>query len=75
MNLQMEEMRQILVANNLKLPANRVNEASFEVREVECGVVARGDSKGKKACSRHNEVESQGDSCERYGQKGNSKLF
>ena len=58
----MEEMRQILVANNLKLLANRVDEASSKVRVVGRDVVVRGNPKGKRACSCHDEVESHGDS-------------
>ncbi|GFY96858.1 MICOS complex subunit, putative [Actinidia rufa] len=60
MALQMEEMRQILVANNIKLLANRVDEALSEVRALGRDVVAQGNPKGKRACSCHDEVESHG---------------
>ena len=58
---QMEEMSQILVTNNLKLPANRVYEASSEVLVIGRDIIARDDPKGKKVCSRRDEVESHGD--------------
>lgn len=58
---QMEEMRQILVANNLTLPANRVGEASSEVQVIRLDAVAWDDPKGKKKWSCNEEVESQGD--------------
>ena len=57
----MEEMREILAANNLKLPINRVGESPIEIRAVRQDVLPRGDSKGKRARSHYHEVESQSD--------------
>ena len=48
----MEEMRKILVANNLKLPTKRVSESSSEVREVRQDALPWGDSKRKKGMYR-----------------------
>ncbi|GFS30256.1 hypothetical protein Acr_00g0011000 [Actinidia rufa] len=42
MVLKMEEMTQILVANNLKLHANRVDESLSEVQAIERDVLPRG---------------------------------
>lgn len=59
MVLKMEEMMQILVANNLKLHANRVDESSSEVQAIERDVLPRGgDSKGKWACSHFDEADN-----------------
>ena len=58
MSTEMEEKRQILLANNLKLLVNR----SSEVREVGRDAVPRDGSKGKRAISHHDAVESHGNS-------------
>ena len=41
----MEKMRQVLVANNLKLPTNKLGESSFEVRAIEQEVIPQGAEK------------------------------
>ena len=45
---QMEEIRQILVVNNLTFPMNRVGEASSKVRAGRSDDLARGDPKDNK---------------------------
>ena len=45
---QMEEIRQILVVNNLTFPINRVGEASSKVRADRSDDLARGDPKDNK---------------------------
>ena len=49
----MEEMRQVLVVNNLKIHTHRIGELSFEA-------ASWGGSKGKRAMLHYDEVESHG---------------
>ncbi|GFS46105.1 hypothetical protein Acr_00g0100220 [Actinidia rufa] len=53
---------QVLMTNNLKMPAHKASEVSFEVRAIRREASPRGGSKGKQALSYYNEAESQGDS-------------
>ena len=55
-------MRQVSMANNLKIPTHRAGEVSSEMRAVRREASPRGGSKGKQALSYYNEAESQGDS-------------
>ena len=47
----MEEMRQVLMANNLKMPRHGAGEVLSEVREVRKKASPWGGSKGKQALS------------------------
>ena len=47
MEAGMEEMRQLLVANNLKMLAYKAGEVSSEVKAVRQEAAPRGGSKGK----------------------------
>ncbi|GFZ11200.1 hypothetical protein Acr_22g0005980 [Actinidia rufa] len=61
MQTQMAELRQVLVANNLKMPAPRAGVRSFEVRSVRQEATPRGGLKGNQALSYYNEAECQND--------------
>ena len=61
MEAEMEEMRQVLVVNNLKMPAHMVGESSSELMEFGREAAPQGSSKGKWALSHYDEVESHGD--------------
>ena len=58
-----EEMRQVLVANNLKMLSHRVGEVSFEVRVVGREAAPQGGLKGKQALSYFDEAKSHGSNC------------
>ena len=58
----MEEIRQVLMGNNLKMPTHRASEVPSEMRAVRREATPRGNSKDKKALSYYDEAKSQGDS-------------
>ncbi|GFZ05025.1 hypothetical protein Acr_17g0005970 [Actinidia rufa] len=62
MEVEMEEMRKILVASNLKMPAHRVGEVSSKVRAVRREAAPQGGSKGKQALSYYDEAKSPNES-------------
>ena len=55
-------MKQVLMVNNLKMPAHRVVKSSSEVRAVGQEAAPRGGSKGKRALSHYDEAKNHGDS-------------
>ncbi|GFZ01607.1 damaged DNA binding 2 [Actinidia rufa] len=59
---KMVKLRQVLVANNFKIPTSRAGEGSFEVRLVRQKNALRGGLKEKQANSYYTEIESQNDS-------------
>ena len=52
----MEELRWVLMVNNLKNPAYRADEVSSEVRAIRQEAMSRGGLKGKQVLSYYDEI-------------------
>ena len=61
MEAKIEEMRQVLVANNLKVPAHKASEASFKVTTVRWKAAPQGGLKEKQGLLYNDETKSHGD--------------
>ena len=61
METEIEEMRQVLVANNLKMPAHRAGEALSKVTVVRREAAPRGGLKENQGLLYYDETESHGD--------------